>query len=385
MCVLVQQFGEADTAGGNEPGFSVAVKDSIHIAGYPTQAGCKALADAAPAEKNAAVVDALLDAGCVIVGKTNMHELAFGMTGINNWSGTPANERFPEYIPGGSSSGSAVAVAAGVADFTLGTDTGGSIRVPAACCGIYGLKPTFGRVSRMGVLPESTSLDCVGPFADSAEMLIEAMKIIDSHFDPATLAELSSITVGVVTAGADPAIWSVINTLLKRSGLTQVAVELPTMQSAFDAGMAIINRETWQAFSDLAQSAELGKDVSERLNLAAQTSDEAISSAELVRDRFTREVDQLLSKVDFLVLPTLPHFPLFLADAKAGKTDLNISALVRPFNLSGHPALSVPLVAEGNRPAGLQIVGKKGSDEQLCELARQLSRFISNPKKPNKK
>src|ERR1019366_8897632 len=133
--------------GGEGP--RVAVKDSIDIAGYPTRAGSAAFAAAAPALHHAAVVQALLDRGCRIVGKTNMHELAYGVTGINRWSGTPRNPRYPDRIPGGSSSGSAVAVAAGAVaaaapsdpphvgppvDFALGTDTGGSIRIPAACC-----------------------------------------------------------------------------------------------------------------------------------------------------------------------------------------------------------------------------------------------------------
>jgi amidase len=122
-------------------------------------------ADAPKAARHAVVVQALLDAGCVIVGKTTMHELAYGVTGVNGWSGTPLNPRFPDRVPGGSSSGSAVAVAANLVDFALGTDTGGSIRIPAASCGIVGLKTTFGRVSREGVHPRTSSLDCVGPFA----------------------------------------------------------------------------------------------------------------------------------------------------------------------------------------------------------------------------
>ncbi len=126
--------------GGGGP--RVGIKDSIDIAGCATRMGSACLADAPPAPRHAAVVQALLEAGCRIVGKTNMHELAYGVTGINRWSGTPVNPRAPDRVPGGSSSGSAVAVAAGVADFTLGNDTGGSIRIPAACCGVYGLKPT---------------------------------------------------------------------------------------------------------------------------------------------------------------------------------------------------------------------------------------------------
>jgi hypothetical protein len=142
---------QAMSLGGD--GLRVAVKDSLDIAGYPTRGGSAALADAPPAARHADVVQAVLDAGCRIIGKANMHELAYGVTGVNRWTGTPANPLHPGHIPGGSSSGSAAAVAAGLCDFALGTDTGGSIRTPAACCGVFGLKPTFGRVSRQGAWP----------------------------------------------------------------------------------------------------------------------------------------------------------------------------------------------------------------------------------------
>src|SRR4029077_2049990 len=129
-------FVQTMELGGRGP--TVAVKDSIDIAGFPTRMGSACLAAAPVAEEHAAVVQSLLAAGCRIVGKTNLHELAYGVTGINRWAGTPLNPRAPGRVPGGSSSGSAVAVAAGLADFALGNDTGGSIRIPAACCGVYG-------------------------------------------------------------------------------------------------------------------------------------------------------------------------------------------------------------------------------------------------------
>jgi amidase len=166
--------------GGSGP--TVAVKDSIDIAGFPTRMGSACLAGARPARQHAAVVQALLAAGCRIVGKTNMHELAYGVTGINRCYGTPLNPRAPDRVPGGSSSGSAVAVAAGLVDFALGNDTGGSIRIPAACCGVYGLKPSFGRVNRSGVHPVRSTLDCVGPLARDVTMIERAMTMLDPSF-----------------------------------------------------------------------------------------------------------------------------------------------------------------------------------------------------------
>ncbi|KAB0648748.1 amidase, partial [Burkholderia territorii] len=155
-------FIDTFTLGG--PGPTIAIKDTIDIAGHPTRAASRALADTPPAEQHADVVRLLLDAGWQIAGKANMHELAFGMTGINDYTGTPVNPQDPTRIPGGSSSGSASLVGLGAVDAALGTDTGGSIRGPAACCGVVGMKPTFGRVSRRGVAPAVTTLDCVGPF-----------------------------------------------------------------------------------------------------------------------------------------------------------------------------------------------------------------------------
>src|SRR5690242_21836700 len=136
------------------------------MAGVPTTAGCKAVAERAePAARDAACMAGARAAGARIVGRTNLHELAFGVSGINPWFGTPVNPLDPALIPGGSSSGSAVAVATGEADVAFGSDTGGSVRVPAACCGVFGLKTTHGRISLEGVWPLAPSLDTIGPIA----------------------------------------------------------------------------------------------------------------------------------------------------------------------------------------------------------------------------
>ncbi|WP_261832998.1 amidase [Amphritea atlantica] len=369
---MMSIFSQRISQGGQ--GYRVAVKDTIDVQGLPTIAGCQALEDALPAQENADVVNAALNAGCQLVGKTNLHELAYGMTGVNHWAGTPVNYHYPDLIPGGSSSGSAVAVAAGEADFSIGTDTGGSVRVPAACCGVYGLKPTFGRVSRRGVLPAETTLDCVGIFATSAKMLKTAMQVIDPSFEPTVLPK--TIRLGRVDVAADPLISDTIDAFLSRLKYDTTPVVLSSFSDAFTAGMVVINAETWRACGDLLETGKVGEDVALRLANAANTTDDQLREAEVVRERFTKQVDEALQQVSVLVLPTLPAFPMSLADALAGKTDLSISALVRPFNLSGHPALSVPLQTADNRPVGLQLVGRKGEDEMLCELACVLSEFL---------
>ena len=352
----------------------VAVKDSINVDGYRSRLASAALADLPPANKHAEIVEKILDANCQLIGKLNMHEFAFGMTGVNHWSGTPTNYLFPEYIPGGSSSGCAVAVAEEIVDFSIGTDTGGSIRLPAACCGVYGFKPTFGRISRVGVMPTETTLDCVGPFARSAEGIIQAMSIIDSSFDKITTVK--NIKIGIVAVDADDIIQNTVAQFLQQTDFEKIDVELPSMQRAFEAGLTLINKEAWLSCGQYLSTGKVGEDVAKRLHLAAKTTDEQVSAAERVRSSFTAEVDALLEHVTVLVMPTLPTFPMMKKEALAGQVDLTISSLVRPFNLSGHPALSMPLKPNSGRPISLQIIAAKNQDELLCEVARTFSTFL---------
>src|SRR5271165_1436149 len=164
-------------------GIRLAVKDLIDIAGVPTTAGSRALADTAvPAEGDAPCLAGARSAPVAIVGKVNLHELAFGASGVNDYFGTPVNPLDPDRIPGGSSSGSAVAVADGDADIAYGSDTGGSIRVPAAFCGVTGLKTTYGRVSLSGVWPLAPSLDTVGPMARDVAGVAAGMTLLEPGF-----------------------------------------------------------------------------------------------------------------------------------------------------------------------------------------------------------
>ncbi|WP_322067209.1 amidase [Burkholderia ubonensis] len=362
-------FIDTFTLGG--PGPTIAIKDTIDIAGHPTRAASRALADARPAARHADVVRLLLDAGWQIAGKANMHELAFGMTGINDYTGTPVNPQDPARIPGGSSSGSASLVGLGVVDAALGTDTGGSIRGPAACCGVAGLKPTFGRVSRRGVAPADTTLDCVGPFARDVRTLAAVMAAIAPGFDLArSAAPVADCTIAHVIVDADPAIAAALDVAVRASGLRTHDVVLDSMPGAFTAGLAVINAETSHAFGHLVDTGKLGADLDARLRTAATTSLAALDAAEAVRARFTAQVDAALERADVLVLPTLPALPIRLDDARSGVSVIAMSSLIRPFNLSGHPAFSLPLPLAGSPlKAGLQIVGRKGADEQVCALA----------------
>ncbi|PZU57649.1 MAG: amidase [Sphingobium sp.] len=369
-------FIEAFSLGGD--GLRVAVKDSIDIAGHATRGGSATLADAPPATRHADVVQAVLDAGCRIVGKVNMHELAYGVTGINGWTGTPLNPLFPGRVPGGSSSGSAAAVAAGLCDFALGSDTGGSIRTPAACCGVFGLKPSFGRVSRRGAHPAETTLDCVGPFAGSVEMIEQAMAIIDPTFVPVSAP--AAIRLGRVACDSDAGVVAAFDAALAVSGAEIVPVSLPSFADAFAANIAVIGAETWAGFGHLVEKDGMGADVKARLLNASKVTPAQIADAEVVRDRFREEVNAALTQVDALVLPTLPLFPLTLADAADAAASLRLTALVRQFNLSGHPALTIPVMAPEGLPVGIQLVGASGEDEKLCAVGRALAAHIETIK-----
>ena len=355
---------------GAGSGLKVGVKDSIDIAGYATQLGSAVYADAPKAARHADVVQAVLDAGCEIVGKTTMHELAYGVTGINGWSGTPVNPRHPDRVPGGSSSGSAVAVAANRVDFALGTDTGGSIRIPATSCGVVGLKTTYGRVSREGVHPRTSSLDCVGPFARELSMIERAMALIDSTF--VVQKPPASVRLGMVTVAAEPVIDLAVRQALDRAGIPTQRVTLPSFDAVFSAGLTIIGAENWATYGPIAESAKLGVDVRTRLLAARDITPEALRAAEACRLQFRAEVDALFQNVDALVLPTLPDVPLALAAAGDAAAAIRTTRFVRPFNVSGHPALSLPLLTSAGLPAGLQLVGPRGADAALCAIAHAI-------------
>lgn len=368
QAVFVEQF----SLGGDGP--RVAVKDCLDIAGLRTGCGSGAFLDAPKARSNAVIVDALLQAGAHIVGKTNMHELAYGVTGINARYGTPTNPNFPGRVPGGSSSGSAVAVAAGLADFAIGTDTGGSIRVPATCCGVIGFKPTFGRVSRQGAHPVQSSLDCIGPFAHDVATIEMAMGMIDPSF--AAQSRPDDPLLGLVAVECDANVQAAVDAALEITGMRVVSVALPSFVEAFNAGITIMGAEMAPLFSHLCGTGKLGADVDARLQAAAQVTAEQIADAEDVRRRFTSEVDAALKGVDALVLPTMPAVPPLIEEAGDALRTLRMTSLVRPFNLSGHPAFALPLRTAEGLPAGLQLVGARGGDAALCGLAAKVEALL---------
>lgn len=345
------------------PGRPVAVKDLIDMAGLPTIAGCEALADAVPALEDAACLAGIRAeeaAGKLhIVGKTNLHELAFGITGINKWSGTPVNPLDPRRVPGGSSSGSAVAVALGLAEVAVGTDTGGSIRIPAACCGVAGLKTTHGRIDLTGVRPLAPSLDTVGPMAPSVAGLIWGMELLEPGFSIDGVAPAP--VIGRLRLVANPKIDEAIDRVLAESGINVVEVDLPGWDQTAADTLGVIASEAFDVDGYLLATGKVGADVAERLVGGSRIAADERRRLQAARVKWKLQLGEALGRVGLIAAPVLTDFAPLLEEASRMYTIRQ----AHPVNLAGVPALALPAPTGGPLPAGLQLIGPAGSEELL--------------------
>jgi amidase len=346
-------------------GIRLAVKDAIDVEGVPTTAGCAAVADAAqPAAVDAACVRVAREQGARIVGKTNLHELCFGTAGTNPWYGDPVNPLDASLVPGGSSSGSAVAVAVGEADVALGTDTGGSIRVPAACCGVVGLKTTWGRVPLHGVWPLAPTLDTVGPIARDVEGVVAGMRLLERGFAPAPAPAGVIGRVRFPGIVVDPGIDADIDTALATAGFDVVDVDLAGLAATSDPFGTIIHVEAWAADGHLFAHAErIGVQVRGRLEHARTYDPAAMAGALAARDAWRAELRAVISRVELLAMPTLAEDPPALG------ADGVMNAHLFPWNLAGVPAISLPVGGRRPVPSSLQLIGPWGREELLCATA----------------
>lgn len=356
MSTWIQRLEPAAT------GVRVAVKDLIDVAGLVTTGASPSLADrGVTAAADAPCLSGVRAAGASIVGKANLHELAFGGTGINPWFGTPVNPLDPTRIPGGSSSGCAVAVADGEADVGIGTDTGGSVRTPSACCGTVGLKTTHGRIPLEGVHPLAPSLDTVGPMARDVRGVITGMGLLEPGF---TAGPEAAPTIGRVrVAGTDPAIDAAIDAALRATGLEVVPVELPGHRAAVDAAVTILFGEAWRSDAELVLSgARLGDDIRARLEQGREVTQQQLAEARRVADGWRRELADAFRIAPVLAWPTLLHLPSRLDDPVPDTRTTNI-----PVNLAGVPSLALPVPLPGSHlPTSVQLVGPHGSEDLLC-------------------
>jgi len=364
-----------ETAAGS--GLRVAVKDLIDMAGLPTTAGSRAIAEQArPAAADAPCVGGLRraqDAGeARFAGKTNLHELAYGITGVNAWSGTPVNPLDPRRVPGGSSSGSATAVAAGEADIAYGTDTGGSIRIPAACCGITGLKTTWGRIPLDGVRPLAPSLDTVGPMARDVNGLAAGMALLEPGF---TVAGTAPLTIGMLAIDADPAITEAIGNGLRTAGFDVQPVTVPELDAVIAASLTILEAEAWATNAALvATSADkIGADVRDRLRRGSAITSAQLTAANQEVTRWKAALGDLWRRVELLAAPGLLGFPPLLEDAASMP---RIRGLTAPVNTAGLPALALPVPARGPMPASVQLIGPPGSEDRLLAAGLVLEQAL---------
>jgi aspartyl-tRNA(Asn)/glutamyl-tRNA(Gln) amidotransferase subunit A len=390
-------------------GIPISLKDNVSTAGIRTTAGSKILSDFVPKE-DASVVAQLKNAGAVLLGKTNLHEFAYGVTNNNPHFGPVHNPWDLSRIPGGSSGGSAAAVAAGLCYASIGTDTGGSIRIPASLCGIVGLKPTLGRVSVDGVIPLSPKLDCVGPLARSVldgvlllQPILPRVKVEPSpHALEKFFAKSRKFSLGVpkeffldVVSQDVRAVFDQAIRALKKTGARLKDLSLPLLSSTEDAGNHIAWAEATHYHQQSgwfpSRSADYGDDVRSRLEMGAKISATTYLSALELREKFIQQFHLVLedAKVDALVVPTTP-IPAPLIDQETiriGDKDHPTRALLlranRPTNLAGLPAISIPcgFTPEG-LPVGLQIIGVVASEYLLLQIARSFERAHAQTRRP---
>jgi amidase len=339
----------------------VAVKDAIDVAGVETTVGSAAVADRAqPAAVDAACLAPVRAAGARLVGKANLHELAFGGTGINYWYGTPVNPLDASRIPGGSSSGCAVAVATREADVAIGTDTAGSVRTPSACCGTVGLKTTLGRIPLDGVWPLAPSFDTIGPMAADVAGVALGLRLLDPSVDLAV--DPTSVVGRVRLEGTDPVVDSAIDALLRAAEIEVIDVDLPGWSHADLAARLVLFGEAWQSNRRLyAESPErLGPDLRARLQDGSTIHPDDLDDARARRRWWRGELAEVFERAPVLVLPTLRTLAPPRDDPAPDTRFANAAV-----NLAGHPSLALPAPTGGPLPASVQLIGPDDAEPLL--------------------
>jgi amidase len=367
-------------------GLTFAAKDIFDVAGHVTGGGNPDWkATHPPAERNAWIVETLVNAGATMVGKTHTDELTRGILGENAHYGTPINTKAPDRVPGGSSSGSASAVAGGLVDFALGSDTGGSVRIPASFCGLYGLRPTHGRIPLEGILMQAPSYDTIGWFTRDAvtyakvaaavfqteipDFTPSRLVIAQDAFDEAD-EEVSAVLLPIAEKIGELAGSSTIMRL-SPNGLTEWAVQQNVLQS----------EEAWNSVKDWIDQVNprFSFWVSERYNLAIGLTDAQLKEAAVLRETVRARMDEVFAGGGFVCLPTaVVPAPLRGLPASAKKdVQGRLSRLTCIAGTTGRPQLSMPLGEVNGLPVGLSIMGERGSDEALIGFARKIEAALS--------
>lgn len=391
--ILLEEELQKGELRGPLHGIPIAVKDNIKTKGIRTTGGSKIFKDWIP-DEDATVVQKLVDAGAIIIGKANLHEFAMGATTENPHYGNTKNPWNLKKIPGGSSGGSAVATAMGMAFGAVGTDTAGSVRLPAAMCGTVGLKPTYGLVSREGCFPFSWSLDHIGPMtrtAKDAAIMLETMKGHDPK-DPSSVSEKVVVNFGSVEdlkgvklgfyeaymfSGMDEEIKRVLMKAFRKLealGAEIISIDLPFIDDALEALKIIAQSEVFSYHEPLLKRFEdaYGADLKYRFQFGKDISANAYIRAQRIRNRFISTTIKQMSEIDALIGPTNVQPPFNIGTMVPEQAISNMFTLGKTplANILGFPAISIPCgFTTDHLPVGLQLIGKPFAEKKVLKIA----------------
>ena len=370
-------------------GIPIAYKDLVFTKGVRTTAGSKIYADFIP-DHDARIVEQLNTAGAVSVGKTGLHECAYGITSTNPHYGAVRNPWDPEAIPGGSSGGSGAAVVAGMAFMAIGTDTGGSIRIPAAFCGCVGLKPTYGRVSKAGVFPLGFTLDHIGPLAMSVRDCALTFEAISTARGvvPNANPSVKGLRIGIPENGFFDRVWPEVKAGVKtladkvrQMGATVQSVKLPDLDQLNTlARLLLLAEATASHAANLEMKRDLyGLDVLALLDQGRLIPASDYVNAQRLRKKMTAAFNEVWKQVDCLIVPGTPTSAPKIGqnqieiDGVADDVRLVTTKLMRGINALGWPALSLPSgFARNGLPIGVQILGRANAEKTILELGAAL-------------
>ncbi len=369
-------------ASGPLLGLTLAVKDIYAVKGYPNGWGSPTrLAETAPDAENAPVIQMLLDAGAEFVGKTQCDEMCYSLNGINAHYGAPLNMAAPERITGGSSSGSAALVAAGVVDIATGSDTGGSIRAPASYCGLIGLRTSHGRISLEGTMPLAPSFDVFGWFTRGIEDYQKVAKVLLGEDDsacrlqrPVTIAALDN---GLLGNGEREAFGEAFDKVAAVLGMPEKIEGFSRPMSEWYWTMRYLQaREAWLAHKDWITSSkpDLGPGVKDRFEFGVDVSEDKVRELTLKRNAMREELAGILGDDGVLIMPTVPSAAPLKDASHDSLQDFREKALelLCVSGLTGFPQITLPLAKVCGAPLGISLMGPNGSDRRLVELAARI-------------
>ncbi|MCX7323735.1 MAG: amidase [Hyphomicrobiales bacterium] len=371
----------ANATDGPLRGLTLGVKDLYDVKGYPTGCGSPhMLAMSGTKKAHAPLVTLMLKAGAQFAGKTVTDELAFSLNGKNAHFGSPVNAAAPDRITGGSSSGSASAVSGRLVDVALGTDTGGSVRAPASYCGLFGIRPTHGRVSLKGCWPLADSFDTPGYFTRDGATFVRVGEVFLGK-DKSPLPETPRLMIAEDMIGqAVPAAEIILRDVIRRLSLTMGEITGTTLAKDIDAlywaFRWLQGREAWAADGAMIETYNppLGPGVAERFAFARTITDEQVEAGNRTRTAYRAKVKKLLGKDGVILMPTVPDIAPLTSTSEADLDDFRNRALrlLCPSGLTGFPQISIPVAMRDGAPLGLSILGPPGSDLSLVRLAAKI-------------